>query len=57
MKIEIPNISNLATKTLVNKVENRIPNISNLATETALTIVQNKIPSISNKNRIKYSWK
>ena len=47
MKIEIPNISNLATKTLVNKVENRIPDISNLATKTALTTVENKIPNVN----------
>ena len=46
-KIKIPDISNLATKILVNEVENRIPDISNLATKIALTTVQNKIPDIS----------
>ena len=45
---EIPNTSNLATKTALTTVENKIPNISNLATKTALTTVENKIPDISN---------
>ena len=45
---KIPDISNLATKILVNKVENRIPNISNLATKTELTTIENKIPDITN---------
>ena len=40
-------ISNLASKILVNKVENRIPDISNLASKTALTTVENKIPDVS----------
>ena len=44
----VPDIGNLATKTLVNKVENRIPDISNLATKAALTTVEDKIPNISN---------
>ena len=45
---EIPDITNLATKTTlnakINKVKNKIPNITNLATTTALTAVENKIP-------------
>ena len=45
---EIPDISNLATKTALTAVENIIPDTSNLATTSALTAVQNKIPSISN---------
>ena len=44
----VPDIGNLATETLVNKVENRIPDISNLATKAALTTVEDKIPNISN---------
>ena len=39
---------NLATKILVNNVENKIPDISNLATKAALTAIENKIPDISN---------
>ena len=31
---KIPDISNLATKTLVNKVENRFPDINNLVKKT-----------------------
>ena len=32
---EIPDISNLATKTALTTVENKIPDTSNLATKTA----------------------
>ena len=49
---KIPDISNLATKnilnTKINEVKNDIPSISNLATTSALTTVENKIHSISN---------
>ena len=38
----IPDISNLATKTALTTVENKIPDISTLATKPALTIVENK---------------
>ena len=58
---EIPDISNLAAKTIfntkINKVKNEIPSNSNLATTSALTAVENKIPSINNsvkKNRLWY---
>ena len=43
-----PDISGLASKILVEKVESEIPDISNLATTSALTVVENKIPSLSN---------
>ena len=43
---KIPDISNLATKnilnTKINEVKNEIPSISNLATTSALTSVENK---------------
>ena len=45
----VPNISNLATKTALTSVENKIPNIIGLATKTELTTVENKIPDISNR--------
>ena len=48
----MPDISNLATKniinTKINEVKNEIPSISNLATTSALTSVENKIPSVNN---------
>ena len=48
----MPDISNLATKniinTKINEVKNEIPSISNLAKTSALTSVENKIPSVSN---------
>ena len=48
---KIPDISNLATKTIfnrkINEVKNEILSISNLATTSALTAVENKIPSVS----------
>ena len=44
---KIPDISGLATKTVLTRVENKIPSITNSATKTALTIVENKTPSIS----------
>ena len=49
---EIPDITNLATKTTlnakINDVKGEIPNITNLATTTtALTAVENKIPNVS----------
>ena len=34
MKGEIPSITNLATKTTVNAVENKIPSVSNLVGKT-----------------------
>ena len=49
--IEIPDITNLATNTIINaeinEVKNEIPSINNLATTAALTTVRNKIPNIS----------
>ena len=62
---KIPDISNLAGKTIlhtkINKVKNEIPSITGLATTSTLTTVENKIPSISNlvkKNRLWYkSWR
>ena len=49
---KIPDISNLASKTIlnrkINEVKNEIPSISNLATTSALTAIENKIPSTSN---------
>ena len=45
---QIPDISNLATKILVNKFENRIPDTSNLATKTLVNNVEDEIPNISN---------
>ena len=48
---KIPDISNLATKSIlntkINEVKKEIPSIGNLATTSALTSVENKIPSIS----------
>ena len=42
---KIPDITNLATSTIlnakINNVENEIPSIANLATTTALTAVEN----------------
>ena len=43
-----PDISNLATKTVLTTVENKIPDTSNLATKTLFRKVENKIPDISN---------
>ena len=43
----MPDINNLATKTLVNRVENKIPDISNLATKTGLTNLSDTVPDIS----------
>ena len=58
MEDKMPDISNLATKTVldtkINEVKNEIPSISGLVTTFALTAVENKIPSVSNlvkKNR------
>ena len=47
IKSKIPDSSNLATKALVDMVENIIPAISNLATKTALTNLSNSVPGIS----------
>ena len=47
IKSKIPDSSNLATKALVDMVENIIPAISNLATKTALTNLSNSVPDIS----------
>ena len=50
LKSEIPSIINLATTTLIakiNEVKIKIPNIANLATTTAITPVENKIPNVS----------
>ena len=52
IKDKIPDITNLATKTIlsikINEVKGEIPNITNLATTAALTAVENKIPNVSN---------
>ena len=49
---EIPDITNLATNSIINaeinEVKNKIPSINNLATIAALTTVRNKIPNVSN---------
>ena len=49
--IEIPDITNLATNTIINaeinEVKNEIPSINNLATTAALTTVRNKRPNVS----------
>ena len=42
---KIPDISNLATKTIPNT---KIPSISGLETISELTAVENKVPSVSN---------
>ena len=43
---KIPDISNLATKSIlnaiINEVKNQMPSISGLATNSALTAVENK---------------
>ena len=52
IKDKIPDIINLAIKTILNKKINEakteIPNISGLATTSTLIAVENKIPNISN---------
>ena len=49
---KIPDITNLATKTMlnakINEVKGEIQSITNLATTTALTAVENKMPDVSN---------
>ena len=59
IEVEMPDISNLATKsnlnTKINEIRNKIPSITGLATTSTWTSVENKIPSISNlvkKNRL-----
>ena len=44
----IPDTSNLATKTALTTVENKIPDVSNLATKILVNKVENRIPDISN---------
>ena len=46
VKGEIPNITNLATKTALNAVENKIPSVSNLVKKTDYNT---KISEIENK--------
>ena len=52
IEYKIPDITNLATKTILNtkitEVKTEMPSISGLATTSALTAVENNIPSISN---------
>ena len=48
IKGKIPDISNFATKTASNTVENKISDGSGLAKKTELTAVENRIPDISN---------
>ena len=49
---KIPDITNLATKTILdtklNEVKTEIPSISGLAITSALTAVENEIPNVSN---------
>ena len=49
---KIPDISNLATKAILNtktnEVKNDIPSITDLPTTSALTAVENKFPSVTN---------
>ena len=49
---KIPDITNVATNTIlnakVNKILKEILNINNLATTDAITTVENKIPNVSN---------
>ena len=59
IEVEMPDISNLATKsnlnTKINEIRNKIQSITGLATTSTWTSVENKIPSISNlvkKNRL-----
>ena len=51
MEDKIPDITNLATKTIrntkINEVKTEIPSISGLATNSALSAVENKIPNVS----------
>ena len=48
----MPDITNLATKTIlnskINEVKGKVPSLNNLATVTALTADENKIPNVSN---------
>ena len=52
IEYKIPNIVNLATKTIlntkINEVKIKIPSINGLATTSALTVVENKIPNVCN---------
>ena len=52
---KIPDVSNLATKTVVTAVENKIPDVSNLVKKTdyntKITEIENKI---TNHNNDKY---
>ena len=41
IKGEIPDVSNLATKTALTTVENKILNVSRLATKAELTAIEN----------------
>ena len=58
---EIPDITNLATKTTVNaktnEVKGEIPSIFNLATTTALNAVENEIPNVNNLVKKNYNTK
>ena len=49
---KIPDISNLATKTIlntnINEFKNNISSITGVARTSALTPVENKIPSVTN---------
>ena len=57
---EIPDITNLATKTIlntrINEVKAEILNINNLATTAALTAVENKIPDVGNLVKKNWLW-
>ena len=54
---KISDISNFATKILVNKVENRIPEISNLNKKTdyntKITTIENKLNNHNHENILK----
>ena len=48
IKGKVPDISNLATKTVLTTVENKIPSVSELGKKTTLSAVKNKIPDVTN---------
>ena len=55
VKGEIPNITNLATKTALNAVENKIPSVSNLVKKTDYNTKINEIEKkITDHNHDKY---
>ena len=62
MKDKIPDITNLATKIIlnakINEVKAEIPSVTGLATTAALTAVENKLPDVSDRiKKIQYVTK